>query len=179
LQRTCQEENVPLYIIHDPRAWGGNTHQDLQEAVADMRSTVKRNIVVQAMQGGSAFAQGRMLGQAETEVRWQAKDVGRRTRQAVRDASDKLTREREKDWSKCGAEELRAKLVERGVICVSDKNATGKEKQVEPVLPTYTSGMVTLSLQCIADEERRLKQAEEEYHVESNEKEEPVATSIP
>jgi hypothetical protein len=157
--------------------WGGNTHQDLQEAVSDMRSTVKRNIVMQAMQGGSAFAQGRMLGKAETEMRWQAKDMGRRTRQAVQDANEKLTRERENDWSQCKADELQAKLVERGVICVNDKNKTGKEKKAEPVLPTYTSGMVTLSLQCIADEERRrLKQAEEDYNVESNEKEEHVVT---
>jgi predicted phage gp36 major capsid-like protein len=141
-----------------------------------MRSTVKRNIVMQAMQGGSAFAQGRMLGQAETEIRWQAKDMGRRTRQAVRDANEKLTRERENDWSKCNEDELQAKLVERGVICVNDKNKTGKEKQAEPVLPTYTNGMVKLSFQCIANEERRLKQAEEEYDAESDEKGEPVAT---
>ena len=176
LDRTCQEENVPLYIIHDNRVWGGNTHQDLQEALHDMRSAIKRNIVMQAMEGGSAFAQGRLLGQAETEARWQAKDMGRRTRQAIRDANEKLKRERENDWSKLTADKLQAKLVERGVIALHDQKKAEKDKKAESMLPTYTDGMVNLSLQCLAHEELRLRQAEEDYNAESEEKGETIAT---
>lgn len=157
LQNVCQDNNVPLYIIHDPRVWGGNTHQALPEALQDMRKTIKQNIVQQAMQGGSAFSRGRMLGQAETEAKWQAKDMGRRTRQAVRDANETLKRERENDWSQLNVNELQDKLVERKVITTH----IGKDKKgkVDSVLPDYTSGMVDLSRQCIADVEARQKHA--------------------
>lgn len=144
LQKTCQEEGVPLYIIHDARVWGGNTHQTLPEALQDLRKTIKQTIVLQAMQGGSSFRRGRLLGQAETEAKWQAKDIGRRTRQAVRDANEKLKRERDHDWSHLNATELQHKLVGHSVIVVREGNDNMKKRQ-------YTSGMVELSRKCVAD----------------------------
>jgi len=134
----------PLYIIHDARVWGGNTHQTLPEALQDLRKTVKQNIVLQAMQGGSSFRRGRLLGQAETEAKWQAKDIGRRTRQAVRDANEKLKRERENDWSQLNATELQHKLVGHNVIVI--RNGKDKEEKTQ-----YTVGMVELSRKCVAD----------------------------
>ena len=174
LQKVCHDNNVPLYIIHDPRVWGGNTHQDLPEALYDMRKTIKQNIVMQAMQGGSAFARGRMLGQAETEAKWQAKDIGRRTRQAIRDANVKLKIERENDWSELKVNELQAKLVEHKVIVLPD----GKDKmaKAESTIPEYTPGMVDLSRQCVAHEEERQMHAKAGTEMESTATDEAIAT---
>ncbi len=49
LSKCCQEADVPLFIINDPRVWGGNTHQDLESAAKDMRKTVKAKIVANAL----------------------------------------------------------------------------------------------------------------------------------
>lgn len=45
LTKCCQEADVPLFIVNDPRVWGGNTHQDLESAAKDMRKTIKARIV--------------------------------------------------------------------------------------------------------------------------------------
>lgn len=45
LTKCCQEADVPLFIINDPRVWGGNTHQDLESAAKDIRKTFKARIV--------------------------------------------------------------------------------------------------------------------------------------
>mmetsp|Transcript_13766 Transcript_13766/g.22786 ORF Transcript_13766/g.22786 Transcript_13766/m.22786 type:complete len:564 (-) Transcript_13766:19-1710(-) len=144
LQKTCQEANVPLFIVNDPRVWGGNTHQDLNDALQDMRKTIKYNIVQQSMRG-SAFGRGRLLGQLETEAKWQAKDMGRRTRQAVKDANKRLQQERANDWSTLDEENLHNKLVDHKVIEVR------KAKKGADEVPTtsYTAGMVKLARQCV------------------------------
>jgi len=49
LSKCCQEADVPLFIINDPRVWGGNTHVDLESAAKDMRKTVKARIVANAL----------------------------------------------------------------------------------------------------------------------------------
>ena len=49
LTKCCQEADVPLFIINDPRVWGGNTHQDLESAAKDMRKTIKARIVSNAL----------------------------------------------------------------------------------------------------------------------------------
>jgi hypothetical protein len=132
---------VPLFIVNDPRVWGGNTHQDLENALSDMRKTIKYNIVQQSMRG-SAFARGRLLGQLETEVKWQAKDMGRRTRQVVKDANYRLQQERDNDWSQLVAEALKQKLIYHKVIQEPSK----KEGHTN-----YSDGMIELSRQCLED----------------------------
>jgi hypothetical protein len=145
LQKTCQEADVPLFIVNDPRVWGGNTHQDLNDALQDMRKTIKYNIVQQSMRG-SAFGRGRLLGQLETEAKWQAKDMGRRTRQAVKDASKRLQLERANDWSKLDAEELQNKLVDHKVM---EARKAKKEDKGLAEVTSYTDSMVTLARQCV------------------------------
>ena len=49
LTKCCQEADVPLFIINDPRVWGGNTHQDLESAAKDMRKTLKARIIANAL----------------------------------------------------------------------------------------------------------------------------------
>jgi hypothetical protein len=142
LQNTCQEANVPLFIVNDPRVWGGNTHQDLNDALRDMRKTIKYNIVQQSMQG-SAFSRGRLLGQLENEAKWQAKDMGRRTREAVKDANRRLQEERVNDWSKLTANELQERLVTHKAIQVV-KSTNGD------LTSHYTDGLVELARRCVS-----------------------------
>lgn len=143
LQNTCQEANVPLFIVNDPRVWGGNTHQDLNDALRDMRKTIKYNIVQQSMQG-SAFSRGRLLGQLETEAKWQAKDMGRRTREAVKDANRRLQEERVNDWSKLTANELQERLVTHKAIAVV-KSTNGD------LISQCTDGLVELAQRLVSN----------------------------
>jgi hypothetical protein len=149
LQRTCQEANVPLFIVNDPRVWGGNTHQDLEDALKDMRKTIKYNIVQESMRG-SAFSRGRLLGQLETEAKWQAKDMGRRTREVVKDVNRRLQQERLNDWGKLSADELLEKLVHHKVIAVL------KREKGEPSVSTYTDGLMELARRCVARQSEHL-----------------------
>lgn len=49
LTKCCKEADVPLFIINDPRVWGGNTNKDLESAARDIRKTVKSRIVSNAL----------------------------------------------------------------------------------------------------------------------------------
>lgn len=49
LTKCCKEADVPLFIINDPRRWGGNTHNDVKGAVADMRKTIKSRMIANAL----------------------------------------------------------------------------------------------------------------------------------
>jgi len=124
LTKCCQEADVPLFIINDPRVWGGNTHTDLESAVKDMRRTVKARIVTNALtiKEGKMFERGRLLGKLETEAKWQVKDAGRRTRKALREASARLKKERKEDWSNLSGEELLQQLVNKNVITVAHES---------------------------------------------------------
>jgi TRAP-type C4-dicarboxylate transport system substrate-binding protein len=64
------------------------------------------------------FERGRILGKMETEAKWQLKDAGRRTRQAVKDAAARLQKERNEDWSNLNSKDLMQRLVEKKVISV-------------------------------------------------------------
>eukprot|EP00546_Thalassionema_frauenfeldii_P004729 CAMPEP_0178922678 /NCGR_PEP_ID=MMETSP0786-20121207/16293_1 /TAXON_ID=186022 /ORGANISM="Thalassionema frauenfeldii, Strain CCMP 1798" /LENGTH=410 /DNA_ID=CAMNT_0020597081 /DNA_START=314 /DNA_END=1546 /DNA_ORIENTATION=+ len=140
LQKTCQEAEVPLFIVNDPRVWGGNTHQDLREALQDMRKTIKYKIVKDSIRG-TGFEWGRLLGRAETEAKWQAKDMGRRTREAVQGANRRLKREKAYNWSDLSADQLRKKLVEHKVI--KDSSDNGKA-------PIYSNAMIQIAQYCVS-----------------------------
>lgn len=62
------------------------------------------------------FQQGRILGKLENETKWQLKDAGRRTREAVQTAAARLQKEREENWSQLNGEELLQRLLDRKVI---------------------------------------------------------------
>ena len=84
-EKYCKKADIPLFVVHDPRQWGGNTQASLQEALVVMRSTVKNRIIGNALkqQGSSSFTRGRVLGQVETEAKWQLKDKTKRTREML------------------------------------------------------------------------------------------------
>lgn len=120
LTKCCKEAGVPLFIINDPRVWGGNTNKDIESAAKDIRKRIKARIVSNALtiKEGSMFERGRILGKLETEAKWQLKDAGRRTRQAVTDAKARLQKERDEDWSGLGGKELMQKLVEKKLVSI-------------------------------------------------------------
>lgn len=143
LQKTCQEADVPLFIVNDPRVWGGNTHQDLTDALKELRKTIKYRIVQESMRG-SAFGRGRLLGQLETEAKWQVKDMGRRTREAVKKANRKLQKEKAADWSSLDADELQEKLARHRVV-----EAPKVKEEGVSVAKYCSDGMVALARRCV------------------------------
>ena len=124
LTKCCLEADVPLFIINDPRVWGGNTHSDLESAAKDIRATIKARIVANALaiKEGKMFERGRMLGRIEAGAKWQAKDMGRRTRQAFEDAANQLRKKKGDDWSNLDSKELMKRLEEKNVIRVQHRN---------------------------------------------------------
>jgi hypothetical protein len=70
------------------------------------------------------FERGRILGKLETEAKWQLKDAGRRTRQAVKDAAERLQKEREDDWSNLESKDLLEKLAEKKLILIRGGEVT-------------------------------------------------------
>jgi hypothetical protein len=64
------------------------------------------------------FERGRKLGNLESETKWQLKDAGRRTREAVQSAAARLQKEREENWSELDGKELLQRLIDRQVLRV-------------------------------------------------------------
>ena len=119
LQKLCAEHNVPLFVIRDPRSWGGNTHpDDLGEVLRDVQQTVKRQIVTRSLQhaAGTAFVRGRMVGRLETDAKWQAKDAIRRSKEIADRAMDAFRKQRETDWSGLNEEDLEKRLSFYGLV---------------------------------------------------------------
>jgi hypothetical protein len=105
-----------------------------------MRSTVKNRIISNALkqQGSLAFTRGRMLGQAETEAKWQLKDKKNRAKEML--GLDTRHRRKKEDWSQYDASHLEKKLIDRHVI-----QRTGGDSDSL----VYSQAMIELSEQCI------------------------------
>jgi hypothetical protein len=129
-----------LFVVRDPRAWGGNTQASLEEALVAMRSTVKNRIISNALkqQGSLAFTRGRMLGQAETEAKWQLKEKKNRAKEML--GLDMRQRRKKEDWGQYDAAQLEKKLIDRNVI---HRNGEDSDSLV------YSQAMIELSEQCI------------------------------
>jgi hypothetical protein len=149
LQKFCREADVPLFVIHDPRVWGGNTQQSLPEALREMRRTIKNRVIGQALkqQGSMAFARGRLVGQVETEAKWQAKDQAQIARNMFSGkGTSRRKSEESRDWTQLDTNGLEKKLVERGVI-TKRTDESGKRR--------YIPAMVDLARRCVKDEAAR------------------------
>ena len=142
LQKTCREANVPLFVLHDPRAWGGNTHSSLHQALLDLRFLVKQNIILQAMEQQAGFSRGRFVGRLEEQLR-HVTEQARSDRQRRQDAI------RKGRWNKLDAASLEKRLMEHGVIRREDSLEGGT------IFRRYTPAMVQVARQCVADEEER------------------------
>ena len=119
LQKLCAEHKVPLFVIRDPRSWGGNTHpDDLGLVLKDVQTAVKRQIVTRALHhaAGTAFARGRMLGRLESDTAWQAKETVRKSKEFSSRALDAFRKQQETDWSSLSEEELEKRLAYHGLL---------------------------------------------------------------
>lgn len=157
LQKTCNNADVPLFVLHDPRVWGGNTHQTLPEALREMRATIKHRAITGALkqQGSSAFTKGRMMGRVEMEAKWQLKEKSRKAKEMFTGKEWRRRKSEEpKDWSQLDLNLLEKKLVERGVI-QKKKEGEGGDKRV------YTGAMVAVARQCVKDEDEHHKNLED------------------
>jgi hypothetical protein len=184
LQKECRDHKVPLYVVHDPRVWGGNTHDDLGDVLRELRKTVKSGIVAKSLQHavGTAFQRGRWVGTLEADTKWQAKETIRKTKESVRKtketihkASDARKVKEQMDWKILDESALEEKLASRGVIYKEQ----GKTKDDETTVRTYTGGMIALAKQCVADQQRvtnKSKEAVPEVEIETDQAAAPEST---
>ncbi len=149
LQKLCKKADVPLFVVHDPRQWGGNTQASLQEALIAMRSTVKNRIIGNALkqQGSSAFTRGRMLGQVETEAKWQLKDKTKRTRELLGIEGGRRRKAEKEDWSVIDTKTLEHKLAERKVIQVENSGSDEDEER-----KSYSPELVEIARECMKNQ---------------------------
>ena len=140
LQKLCKKADIPLFVVHDPRAWGGNTNASLEEALIAMRATVKNRVINQALerQGSLSFTRGRMLGQAETIVHYEIKEKKQRAKEML--GLDSKRRRKKEDWSSYDAAMLEKQLMARKVI---------QKEDIDSEAVTYSPAMIELSEKCV------------------------------
>ena len=153
LTRTCRDANVPLFILNDPRSWGSQTHSTLSEAVVDIRRSVTDNVVSHCLdiREGSAFERGRLVGQFEKELAWQASEAARKTREAWKSARRRLERDKIEDWSEMDDEELRQKLIERKLLTLGDNDDDQSNSNEQST--TSTKQLLEICRKCLEKEE--------------------------
>jgi len=155
LTKTCRDANVPLFIFNDPRSWGSQTHSTLSEAVVDIRRSVTDNVVSHCLdiREGSAFERGRLVGQFEKELAWQASEAARKTREAWKSARRRLERDKCEDWSELGDDELRQKLIERKVLALGNDDDNDEDhSHVQSI--TSTKQLLEICRKCLEEEEK-------------------------
>ena len=148
LQKLCADHNVPLFVIRDPRSWGGNTHpDDLGLVLRDVQTTVKRQIVTRSLQtaAGTSFARGRMVGRWEADAAWKAKDALRRSKDIADRAMDSFRKQQQTDWSEMDETELEKRLAFHGLVrAVDDEDGEATRKELVGALVNianrYSSG---------------------------------------
>ena len=152
LQKLCKEADVPLFVVYDPRQWGGNTQASLQEALIAMRSIVKNRAIENALkqQGSSAFNRGFLIGQIETEAKWQLKDKARKTKELLGLERGRRRKLEKEDWSQIDTDTLENKLIERKVIQVEDNDGDLEIKNYSPQL-------LEIAKQCIYNQKEVLQ----------------------
>lgn len=155
LTRTCRDANVPLFILNDPRSWGSQTHSTLSEAVVDIRRSVTDNVVSHCLdiREGSAFERGRLVGQFEKELAWQASEAARRTREAWKSARRRLERDKIEDWSELDDDDLRQKLIERKVLTLGNNDDDDQGDSYAQSI-TSTKQLLEICRKCLEKEEK-------------------------
>ena len=141
LQRVCKDNHVPLYVVNDPRTWGGNTHASLSDALIDLRKDVKRRIIRESLQDSSAFLRGKVVGKMQADLGWKAKVAWK----ATRDTMNRRSHWFDGDWSQLDVDDIREKLRQRWAV--------QKVKDVDGnTWFTYTEGLVALAREVVDHE---------------------------
>ena len=114
-----------------------------------------------------------MLGQIETEAKWQVREQKRKSRELF----DGTARRQRKigDWSQLDSTRLEKRLQERGVI----KETTASDGEGSSIIQKfYSDALVDLAMRCISDVEERKQQEEQEVpSVSQSSPEEPAPES--
>jgi hypothetical protein len=152
LQKLCQKADVPLFVVHDPRSWGGNTHASLPSALADLRSAIKQRMISKALQqhGSTAFSRGRLLGQIETDAKWCLREQKRKSKEMFRGKNRDRPNE---DWSGYDANRLERRLAQRGVI---QETTTSDGEGASIILKVYSKALVELARRLVGDVEEQV-----------------------
>lgn len=167
LQKECQQANIPLFVVYDPRSWGGNTHANLNQALVDVRTTLKHRFITQALQvqGSTAFTRGRIVGQLETKAAWAWQDQKRHAKELVL-FNHKKNKSQLEDWSSYDVNRLERRLGQRGLI---DEKMTSDGEGGSILQKFYKPALVELAKRCLSDvQEQELQQGQEEAAGGSN-----------
>lgn len=118
LQQVCKDHDVPLYVLHDPRRWGGNTHESLGDVLEDVRKMVKRRVIDNSLNysAGRPFARGRRWGQLETEAKWNLRAAKRQANNLLERAVALKNQRQQEDWSRLDADTLVQRLARHGLL---------------------------------------------------------------
>jgi hypothetical protein len=146
LTKICREAGIPLYVLNDPRTWGSQTHSTLSDALVDLKRAVSDNIIRNAfdLREGTAFERGRLVGQLEKELAWQAYDASRKTRESLMEVRRKLMSSKIPDWSGLNEDDILKRLIERKVITVESESKSLK----------FSDGFVEVCRKCIASNKK-------------------------
>ena len=163
LQKLCAEHKVPLFVIRDPRSWGGNTHpDDLGLVLKDVQAAVKRQIVTRSLQhaAGTAFTRGRYLGRLESDTAWQAKEALRKSKEFSNRALDAFRKQQETDWSGLSEEELEKRLAYHGLLrTLGDQDSKTTHKELTEALSKISNRYGTAQSSSTADSPEEAKTA--------------------
>lgn len=100
---------------------------------------------------GSAFERGRLVGRLEKEIAWQAYDAAKKTQDALKDARQRLQRDKVEDWSGLAEEDLIRKLIARKVITLQGEDEEGvNEAGAEST--KYSDGFLRVCRHCLETE---------------------------
>jgi hypothetical protein len=151
LQKLCQKADVPLFVVYDPRSWGGNTHANIPEALSDLRSTIKHRMISKALQqqGSTAFSRGRLMGQIETEARWRSQEQKRKSKELFR-GKNVMPNE---DWSGYDLNRLERRLAQRGLI---KQTITSDGEGASVIQKVYSKALVELAVRCLGDVDQQV-----------------------
>ena len=195
LQKTCKDANVPLYVIRDPRKWGGNTHETLGDVLQDLRVQLKHQFVTASLQfaAGKAFARGRWLGQMETNATWHARQAA----EWMQRAEEERKLKRERNWSRISdVNVLEEKLHQHRLVqrvnrsssppassSSSSSTLSSSEEDSSTIDRVYSEGMIAFCQRCVAEVGRQETKSaaiieEEESEVEVNDDETPTEATL-
>lgn len=97
------------------------------------------------MREGTAFERGRLVGQLEKELAWQAYDASRKTRESLMELRRKLLCAKIPDWSTLNEDDILKRLIERNVITVESESKSSM----------FSDGFVEVCRRCIASNKKK------------------------
>lgn len=125
------------------------------------------------------FHRGRQVGRFETDAKWKAQDISRKTRQAVFDAHDRYKRSQEDDWSNLNSEQLLKRLIEHKVITsVVIPNQSNSEQPSPSEEHIYTEALLEACQLILQKQEKTQTQKQNTFDTSESSIAEDDATTL-